>query len=118
MNLDIIRDYCLSFPGSTEQVQWENSLLSKVGGKIFLIYNLGSSPGSRISLKCNTERFNELLEDEFITQAPYFAKNKWISIKDGCRFKAAELKNLISTSYELVFSKLPKKTKLEIIAGN
>ena len=115
MDMDFIRDYCLSFPGTTEQVQWENSLLFKVGGKMFLIYNLGNLSNNRISLKSDPEKFDELTEDEFIIPAPYLAKNKWITIQDECRLKAARLKELIRTSYELVFNKLPKRVKSEIL---
>ncbi len=114
MELDFVRNYCLSFPGSSEQVQWENSLLFKVGGKIFLIYNLGELSNNRISLKCDPERFVELTESECIVPAPYLAKNKWISIQDECRLKSSELKELIKTSYELIFSKLTKKVRAQI----
>lgn len=114
MNLEIIREYCLSFPCSTEQVQWENSLLFKVGGKIFAIYNLGQETGSRMSLKSSPERFEELIEAEFIIPAPYLARNKWISLQDGCRLKLKEIKELIRESYNLVFEKLPVKVKREI----
>ena len=40
MNKDELRSFCLSFPGATEQVQWEYDLLFKVGGKMFLVTNL------------------------------------------------------------------------------
>jgi len=33
--LDSIREYCLSLPAVTENVQWEDVLLFRVGGKIF-----------------------------------------------------------------------------------
>jgi|SRR4030095_2100505 len=111
MDLEIIQRYCLSFPGATEQVQWEESLLFKVGGKIFVIYNFGLVTNNRISLKCTEEKFQEMIELENIIPAPYLARNKWITLQDGCRLKISEIKELIKESYKLVFAKLPKKTR-------
>src|ERR1700757_973250 len=37
MNIDQLRKICLSFPGVTEQIQWGDDLLFKVGGKMFAI---------------------------------------------------------------------------------
>jgi predicted DNA-binding protein (MmcQ/YjbR family) len=114
MELELIRDYCKRFKGTTEQVQWENHLLFKVGGKMYLIYNLSKEYPNRLSLKCSPERFEEMIEIENIVPAPYLARNKWISIKDGCRIRLNELKELISESYALVFQKLPKRVRDEI----
>jgi predicted DNA-binding protein (MmcQ/YjbR family) len=111
MDLEIIQKYCLSFPGASEQIQWEESLLFKVGGKIFVIYNLGIVTNNRISLKCTEEKFQELVEMENIIPAPYLARNKWVALQDGCRLKIGEIKKLIEESYNLVFIKLPKKTR-------
>jgi len=114
MNVDIIREYCLSFPGAKEQIQWGDNLLFKVEGKMFLLYSLNNEAINRISLKCQPEKFSELTENECIIQAPYFARNKWICIQDGCRMNMKEIKELIAESYRLVFEKLSVKVKKEI----
>ncbi len=111
MDLEIIRKYCLSFAGTREQIQWENHLLFKVADKMFLIYALGMESPNRISLKCSPEKFEEMIEIENIIPAPYMARNKWITIQDGCRIKMSELNKLIKESYDLVFAKLPKKVR-------
>ena len=113
IDFELIREYCLSFPGTFEQIQWESSLLFKVGpkkiGKIFTVYSLHEGSVNRITLKCTPEKFSELTESECIIQAPYFARNKWVTIQDGCMKKTSELRELIKTSYELVLCNLPKK---------
>jgi predicted DNA-binding protein (MmcQ/YjbR family) len=114
MDLEVIREYCLSFPGAREKVQWEDHLLFTVGGKMFLIYNLNMGYANRMSLKCTPDKFQEMVEVENIVPAPYLARNNWVSIKDGCRIRIKELKGLIKGSYELVFAKLPVKVKKEI----
>lgn len=117
MNIDWLREYCLSYPGATEEVQWENHLLFKVGGKIFVLSSLDSFAENVLSIKSDPNKFDELIEIEGIIPAPYLARNKWISIQRTCRIKTSELKDLITTSYDLVFSKLPKNTKLSIQAN-
>src|SRR5439155_1110871 len=113
MNIEYIRAYCMSFPGVTEEIQWESHLLFKVGGKIFVL--CGSDSESQMSLKASPERFDELVEIEGVIPAPYLARNKWIAIQNRNGLKTAELKSLIKESYELVFGKLPKRVKNEII---
>lgn len=114
MNNDWLREYCMSFKGATEEVQWEDHLLFKVGGKIFVISALDNTAENLMTIKSDPEVFDELVETEGIVPAPYLAKAKWIAVKRNCRLKPAELKALIKTSYNLVYEKLPKKIKAEI----
>lgn len=114
MDFDSIREYCLSFPGTVEQPQWGNHLLFKVGGKMFLIYNLDKAYPNRFSIKCTPENFAQLTERDKIIPAPYLARNNWVNFTDGFKMNKNELKDLISESYRLVYGKLPKKVKAEI----
>jgi len=102
----------MSFPGVTEQIQCEIDLLFKVGGKMFVV--CGTQSASAISLKANPEKFDELVEIPRVIPAPYLARNKWVAIQNKNGLKIPEIKNLIKESYELVFSKPPKKIKDEI----
>ena len=40
MNVDFVRDHCLSFPNAKESLQWGETLCFKVGGKIFATLSL------------------------------------------------------------------------------
>ncbi len=106
----------MSFPGATEEIQWGSSLLFKVGGKMFVITSMDNFSENLLSLKGDPEKFDELTETEGIIPAPYLARNKWIAIQRSSPIKIKELKELIKTSYELVYNKLPKKTKESISA--
>ena len=44
MNVDEIRDYCIAFPGATENLQWGDDLCFKIGGKIFVTLALTAVP--------------------------------------------------------------------------
>ena len=107
--LDSIREYCLSLPAVTENIQWEDVLLFRVGGKIFAMVNLDPAAEDRIAFKCDPETFAELLEREGARSAAYVGRFQWIGLRDFNVLPAAELRELICASYDLVAAKLPKK---------
>lgn len=113
MTVDQIRDCCLLLPAVTEQIQWQDNLVFKVKGKIFLVQGL--EPGSGTSLKCTEDEFYTLPELPGIRPAPYLARAKWIQIDPiECQFSTDEMVRLIRQSYDLVVSKLPKKTQQQL----
>ena len=112
MNLDSIREYCLSLPHATEGIQWGNDLLFRISGKIFAV--IGLEPPNSLAFKCTPEKFDELIEVDGIIPAPYMARNKWVLLEQLDALKDSELKALLENSYELVFSKLTKKAQAEL----
>jgi len=112
----MLRRYCLSMPRATEDIQWGNNLLFRIGGKMFAIAALDQAPVC-ISFKCTPEEFVELTEREGIVPAPYLARNKWVLLKSLDVLPRAELKRLINDSYTMVAAKLPKKVKAELGIG-
>ena len=110
MNIDQLREICLSFAGTTEQIQWGDDLLFKVAGKMFAITPL--VPGYNwLSLKASPESFLELTERPGIIPAPYLARAKWIAIEKPDVLSTAEVAMLLRNSYDLVVAKLPRKTR-------
>jgi len=107
MNIDQLRELCLSFPGATEQIQWENDLLFKVGGKMFVVIPL--EPARLwLTLKADPEEFAELTERPGVVPAPYLARAKWVAIESATTLPQAEVATLLRKSYDLVVAKLPK----------
>ena len=104
MDMDAIHVYCLSFPHATENLQWEDELCFKVGGKIFAMVGLGSVP-QRLTLKCRPEHFAELTEREGINPARYVGRYKWITVSRPDALTDSELREAISSSYEMVAAK-------------
>ena len=107
MNIEQLREFCLSFPGATEDIKWGADLCFCVGAKMFCVTGADSIAGG-MSLKCTPEKFAELIERTGIDPAAYVGRYKWVRIKDQDAIEPDELKELIKTSYELVFEKLPK----------
>lgn len=112
--VESVRQYCLSFPQATENVQWGNDLVFKVSGKIFAIVNL-EPKGPWLCFKCDPERFAELIEREGIRPAPYLARAKWVAV-DRNAMDLAEIKTLIRQSHDLICAKLPKKVRAELMS--
>jgi len=111
MNLEKIREYCLSLPHSTEEVLWEKDLVFKIGGKMFAAVDLDAGPASQFSFKCTPEEFAELTERDGIIPAPYAARYHWVSVEKPGALNQAEVKRLINDSYEMVKGKLSKKAQ-------
>jgi predicted DNA-binding protein (MmcQ/YjbR family) len=112
MNIDTVRGYCLSLPHATEDIQWGNDLLFRIGEKIFAGMSL--DPPHSLSFKCTPEKFDELIELEGIIPAPYTARNKWVMLERLDALRDSEIKSLIANSYEMIFSKLTKKMQAEL----
>ena len=110
MNVDWLRDLCLSFPGATEQIQWGCDLLFKVGGKMFAITPLEPAPAC-LSFKASPEKFADLTERANIIPAPYLARAQWVALETRDALPQAELAALLRESYEMIAAKLPKKIR-------
>jgi predicted DNA-binding protein (MmcQ/YjbR family) len=108
-DVDWIRKLCLSFPDSTEKLQWGENLCFKVRGKIFAIADLSQGKLTPLTLKSAPEQFHELLEIEGIFQAPYVGRYKWILLEHSNVLPSDELEDLIRQSYDLVVAKAPRK---------
>ncbi len=117
MNMDSVREYCLSLPNATEGIQWDNDLLFRIGNKIFVVLCLDASSPNKLSFKCTPERYQELIEQQGIIPAPYMARNHWVALQRFDALDGAELKELIRGSYDMVFAKLPKKVRVQLDAS-
>ena len=114
MNLDSIRRFCLSLPHATENVQWGDDLVFKVGGKMFAVANLNRTHANKVSFKCTPEKFAELTEMPGIIPAPYAARYYWVSVQSPDALRIAEIEDLIRQSHQMVFAKLPKNVQLKL----
>lgn len=109
MNIENLREFCLSLPSVTEDIKWGNNLAFSVGGKMFCLADL--EPPLRVSFKVPEEQFDEITSADGIIQAPYFARAKWVSVTDESVLSRAEWEHHLRTSYELVRSGLTKRTR-------
>ena len=109
MNIEELREFCLSLPDVTEDIKWEEHLVFSVAGKIFCL--TGLEPPMQVALKVPEEQFDDLTQGGEIIQASHFARRQWVTILVETRLSRAEWEQYISQSYNLIKSKLPKKTR-------
>ncbi|HMT30146.1 MAG TPA: MmcQ/YjbR family DNA-binding protein [Bacteroidia bacterium] len=114
MNIEHLREYCLSKKGTTEAFPFdEDTLVFKVMGKMFCLTSL-SEPDS-INLKCDPEKAIELREQYPCVQ-PGFHMNKkmWNTVIIDGSISKKLLQEWIDHSYEQVVAGLTKKLREEL----
>jgi len=112
MNIESLREYCLSKPGAEETLPFgPDTLVYKVGGKVFLLTGLDDGE-FRFNVKCDPDRALELRE-EFSCVLPGYHMNKkhWNTIVVDGSVSSNLLKEWIDHSYELVAPKPARKKK-------
>lgn len=107
MSVEAVRKTCLGFAGVTEQVQWGDKLVFKVGGRMFAVAALEPA-AVWLSFKCSPESYVELLERPNIIPAPYLARAKWVALETRDAVLPSELAALLRNAHEQVAAKLPK----------
>lgn len=114
MNIEQIREYCLSLPGVTEDMPFgDDTLVFRVMNKIFALVNLEGE--TRINLKCDPGKAIELRE-EYPSIIPGYHMNHehWNTVIMDGSLKREFVNSLIDHSYTLVANSLPKKVKEEL----
>ena len=112
MNVEELREFCLSFEESEECLPFDDvSLVIKVLGKMVALIPL-DNPELSISVKCDPEKAIELRERYSCVEAAYhFNKKYWNSILLNRDMSDEEVKNWIRHSVSEVVKKLPKKIR-------
>ncbi|HUX57692.1 MAG TPA: MmcQ/YjbR family DNA-binding protein [Bacteroidales bacterium] len=109
MNIEEIREFCISKPGVTEGFPFnETALVFKVAGKMFALLDL-SEDRRGISLKCDPGLAIELREQfPDVTPAYHFNKSHWNTVYLNGTIPAKEVISMIDHSFNLI-SKRKKK---------
>jgi predicted DNA-binding protein (MmcQ/YjbR family) len=114
MNIEELREYCLSKKGVAECFPFdETTLVFKVLGKIFLLTDLVND--FSINVKCDPELAVELRE-RFSCVEPGYHMNKacWNTVTIDGSISDSMLFEWIDHSYEEVVKKMTKKQKDEL----
>ncbi len=110
MHLESIRKYCLGKEGKiTEEFPFdEETLVFKIGGKIFLVTDIEGYP-LNMNLKCEPAAAIELRE-RYNSVRPGYHMNKkhWNTVILDGSIPDREIKRMIDISYHLVVKKLKK----------
>ena len=113
MNIEDLREYCLSLPQVTEDFPFdETTLVFRIGGKIFAMIDLERTEW--FVLKCNPDYALEL-RDRHPEIAPAWHMNKkhWNQLNLFGLLPDSLIRSLIRHSYNEVIKKMPRKLKDE-----
>jgi predicted DNA-binding protein (MmcQ/YjbR family) len=111
MNMEELREHCLRKAGSEECFPFgEETLVFKVGGKVFLITSL--TEGNQFNVKCDPERAVELRElHEEVQPGYHMNKRHWNTVRMDGALKAKEIREMIDHSYDIIVAGLPRKVR-------
>ncbi len=117
MNIEELRDYCLSKAAVTECFPFDEvTLVFKVMGKMFALVNLDGDLS--INLKCDPEKALELREHySSVVAGFHMNKTHWNTVYIDGSIENKLLYQWIDDSYNLIVSSLPKKTRENLSAG-
>ena len=114
MNIEELRDYCLSLKDATEYMPFEDEyLIFRIFEKWFAVIPL-FEPELRITVKCDSAQAIDLRERYNCVEAAWhFNKKYWNSISLNRDMDDETVKYWIRHSVEEVIKKLPKKKQEE-----
>ncbi len=114
MNIEGLRDHCLSKKGVTEEFPFdESTLVFKVMGKMFALTDVDDF--SSINLKVDPEKGVELRERyRFVQPAYHMNKMHWMTVVLDGEAPDKLVLGWIDESYALVVKKMTKSQKLTL----
>ena len=111
MDIEKIWKYCSQKNGVSESFPFnETTLVFKVGGKIFALFDVDSFQS--INLKCDPEKSIELREKySGIVPGYHMNKKHWNTVSVNDDISDVLIYELIDHSYHLVYKSLSKKVR-------
>jgi len=118
MNIEELREYCVSKPGVSEEFPFDEvTLVFKVRSKMFALTNLDGD--WTLALKCDPDRAIELREQFPAIQPGYhMSKIHWNTMMMDGSLSSKLILELIDHSYKLVVNKLPLKVRQSLIPNH
>lgn len=115
MNIELLREYCLSKVGTTEEMPFGQEILAfKVANKLFALTNIEAADFT-VNLKCDPDRAVELREEHLEVQPGWHMNKKhWNTVDFEGSLKPSFLLELVDHSYAMVVKGLPKKVRLAL----
>ena len=117
MTYEEFNQFCESLTATTYVVQWGDSHVWKVGGKVFAIGGWAKESNKpAFTFKTSERDFYFLSEHSEYRPAPYLASRgmKWIQQYDSSAKELANLKYYLKESYRIVSLGLTKKKQKEL----
>lgn len=115
MYIDEIREFCLQLPYTSEKLPFDDkTLVFYISNKMFCLTDIEEA--NSINVKCDPEKAIQLRE-EFACVLPGYHMNKthWNTIMLDGSVGPERIKEWIKDSYNLVWDKIPLRTRQQIL---
>jgi predicted DNA-binding protein (MmcQ/YjbR family) len=99
----------MALPAVTRVVQWGDSNVYKVGGKVFAMCH----PSGGLSFKVSPIGFVVLTESGPGRQAPYCAKGHWVNVALNDA-RDEDIADWLATAHSLIAARLTRKARAEL----
>ena len=115
MTRDGFNAFCGAMRGTSHVVQWGNSDVWKVGGKVFAVGGW-SDGGDAYSFKVTEMVFDLMRDAPGYRPAPYLASRgmTWLQVHDPALVPEDDLRQHLEVSYDLVAAKLTRRLRAEL----
>ncbi len=115
-DFDHIRTFCLSLPGTSEDIKWGTNLCMLVEKKMFSVIEL--EPPHEVTFKVPIHLFDEMTAHPEISPAPYLARAHWVMVPHPLFYDRETWAGHLLTSYRLIRDKLPAAIRKELQAAD
>jgi predicted DNA-binding protein (MmcQ/YjbR family) len=120
MDAERVRKFLLTLPHVVETMQWGDNLVfwvgdKAIGGKMFVLVSLDGEGQGVVSFAAGPERFAELVEQEGLKPAPYFARIFWVAAERWGVLRDREWEAELAAAHGMTLEKLPKGVR-EVLA--
>ncbi|MEM6586656.1 MAG: MmcQ/YjbR family DNA-binding protein, partial [Pseudomonadota bacterium] len=112
MTRDDFNTYCAAKRGSTHVIQWGNSDVWKIGGKVYALCGWNDG-GDAFTFKVSEMIYEVMQDAPGFRPAPYLASRgmTWLQIYEPSKVLDAEIHQHIDASFDLVAAKLTRKVR-------
>ena len=117
--LSEIREHATRLAGVSEDFPFDfYTLAIRVAGKVFLLTDIRTEP-LRVNLKCDPERSRKLRASypEHVLPGYHMNKRHWNTLVLDGTLPDELVRELIDHSYDLVFARLPARTRSLLARG-
>jgi len=106
--------HCRAMPGVTVHTPWGDSVVYKVGGKMFAMIPMDGKKPSGVWFKAGETSARILTQIRGIQPCPYLARAHWVAMDNLRPLKAKELREYLTRAHALVAQGLSKKKRASL----
>ena len=109
-----VEAHCRAMPGVTREYPCGDSLVFKVGGKMFAMIPMDGTRATGVWFKAGETSARILTQIPGIKPCPYLARAHWVAMDNLKALKARELREYLTRAHALVAQGLSKKKRASL----